>query len=326
MESNINEYGGFLPIELILCNKKKSYYQNYNTISFNTVKAAISLIEKDIEQEDILVPYYLCPNVIAEIKKNFSNVVFYNISKDLLPVLNNLKGKVIYLVNYFGIMDTEIRKYIINNSDTIFIIDNAHSFYFKPIIRKNVYNLYSCKKFFGVPDGGYLITSKIIQNPYEKSYSNSISNYLIKSLEEGTNSCYSEKKEVDNFLNNNYSGISIFSHKLLSLIDYKRIKKIRKKNFKIYQKAFKSINSIKCEPNSIPYVYPLNVGKNIKKELVEKKIYVPTLWNMDTEEANINFELSLKNNTLFLPLDQRYEKKDILNIISFVKELLDKDK
>jgi hypothetical protein len=93
-------------------------------------------------------------------------------------------------------------------------------------------------------------------------------------------------------LNNNYSGISIFSHKLLSLIDYKRIKKIRKKNFKIYQKAFKSINSIKCEPNSIPYVYPLNVGKNIKKELVEKKIYVPTLWNMDTEEANINFELS----------------------------------
>ena len=34
----------------MLCNnRKESYYQNYNTISFNTVKAAISLIKEDIK-------------------------------------------------------------------------------------------------------------------------------------------------------------------------------------------------------------------------------------------------------------------------------------
>ena len=325
METKIKEYGGFLPIELILSsNSKDCYYNKYNLLLFNTVKAAIPLIKDDLKSEDIFIPYYLCPNVIAEIKKNFKNTQFYNINNNLLPVLDNLDGKIIYLVNYFGIMDKLLRKYVSVHKNTVFIIDNAHSFYFKPIIRQNVYNLYSCKKFFGVPDGGYLIASKKIENPYKESYSNSISNYLIKSFEEGTNSCYSEKKEIDEFINKNYSGISIFSKKLLSLIDYKKIKIIRKRNFKIYNNAFKNINKIKCENGSIPYLYPLNVGKNIKQELINNKIYVPTLWNMESEKSNIEFELNLKDYTIFLPLDQRYDKNDILYIINKVKSILEK--
>ena len=320
MESASKEYGGFLPIELTLCNNENGYYDKYNLISFNTVKAAISLIKEDLKIQDILVPYYLCPNVICEIQKNF-NAEFFNIDKNLLPVLEDIDGKVVYIVNYFGAMDKKIIQYVDKHKDTFFIIDNAHSFFCKPIIRENIYNLYSCKKFFGVPDGGYLISAKKINSPYKNSYSSSISHYLIKCLEEGTNSCYGEKKEVDDFLNSNYSGISIFSQKLLSTIDYKKIKKIRKRNFEIYNKAFKNINSIKCEDKSIPYLYPLNIGKDIKKSLVEKKIYVPTLWNMNTDKKNIEFELTLKNNTIFLPLDQRYCENDIAYIIDVVKKL-----
>lgn len=324
MEKQVKEYGGFLPIELNLsCRNRKGYYDRYNLLSFNTVKAAIPLIKDDIKSETIYVPYYLCPNVIAEVKKNFRKVFFYNVNNDLLPVLDNLYGKIIYIVNYFGIMDKKIKRFVNINKKTTFIIDNAHSFYCKPVIRDNVYNIYSCKKFFGVADGGYLISERIIQSPYKQSYSSSISHYLIKSLEEGTNSCYSEKKEIDDFLNNNYSGISFFSKELLSKIDYKKIKDIRYRNFKIFHKTFKFINLIKCEKDCVPYVYPLNVGKNIKNELVKQKIYVPTLWNMNTDEKNISFELWLKNNTLFLPLDQRYNVSDIEYVISVVKKLLE---
>ncbi|MDD5929239.1 MAG: hypothetical protein PUC37_05475 [Spirochaetales bacterium] len=242
MNQNEKEYGGFLPLELNLSSRNpKGYYDKYNLLAFNTVKAAIPLIKDDIKSEIIYVPYYLCPNVISELKKNFSKVHFYNINNDLLPVLDNLEGKNIYIVNYFGIMDKKIKRYVYTNKKITFIIDNAHSFYCKPIIRSNVYNLYSCKKFFGVPDGGYLISSKINNSPYKTSFSSPISNYLIKSLEEGTNSCYNEKKEVDKFLNSNYTGLSVFSKKILEMIDYKKIKRIRHRNFKIYQKAFKKI-------------------------------------------------------------------------------------
>ena len=63
-----------------------------------------------------------------------------------------------------------------------------------------------------------------MHTPYKDSFSNSISNYLIKSLEEGTNSCYKEKKEVDDFINNNYAGISVFAKELLLRINYNKIK------------------------------------------------------------------------------------------------------
>lgn len=308
-----------MPLELFL-GGKESYYKKYNNIaSFNTVKAAIPLIRKYLATDEILVPHYLCPNVIKELEGNFKNISFYNIDKDLLPSISELTSKTVYIVNYFGVMDKRLNSFIKKHKDTTFIIDNAHSFYSKPVMRDNAFNLYSCKKFFGVPDGGYLISKNSISSPYKKTVSNTIANYLIKSLEEGTNSCYLEKKRVDEYINCNYSGISIFSEKLLSCIDYKKIREIRKSNFKIYDDAFGAMNRIKCEQDSAPYVYPLNVGKNIKKELVSEKIYVPTLWaQLLTDEYKGTYEQDLTENTLFLPLDQRYVKEDIEYIIKRV--------
>lgn len=317
------EYGGFLPLELNLGGKLPYYHDYLNILSFNTIKAALPLISKVLESEKILVPYYLCPKVIRELENCFHSVEFYYLNDTLLPQTRDMNGKIIYLVNYFGIMDKAVHNYVVNNPETTFLIDNAHSFYNKPILRKNVFNLYSCKKFFGVPDGGYLISERKIDQIYKMSVSSHISSYLIQSLEEGTNSCYQEKKAVDEYINNNFSGISVFTEELLCRIDYEAIKNIRKNNFCIYQNQFDKINQIKSEEDSIPYIYPLNVGKNIKDKLIKEKIYVPTLWSpcLDKQFDN-RLEQKLAADTLFLPLDQRYDERDIKYISEKVKVLL----
>lgn len=318
MERPKKEYGGFLPLELP--EEKSFYYAKYKyVLQFNTVKAAIPLLQKKLNTDTVYVPYYLCPNVISELKKSFRNVCFFNIDSSLLPKIDDTSNKLIYLVNYFGIMDNHIRKYIKKNKKAIFILDNAHSFYFKPIMQNNVYNLYSCKKFFGVPDGGYLISKEYVAENPDTIFSNEYSNYLIKSLEEGTNSCYAEKKVVDDRINSEYSGISIFTKKLLYGLDYNSIKQMRKRNFKILDKAFSHINKIKCEKSSVPYLYPLFIDINIKKTLIEHKIYVPTLWGQCLEQ-NQEFEKELAENTVFLPLDQRYKKEDMKYIVCLVKQ------
>lgn len=317
------EYGGFLPLELNLGGTQPYYHEYPNLLTFNTVKAALPLISRDLETKTLFAPHFLCPNVIKELEKSFKRVVFYYLDDNLLPKIDNSKGKTIYLVDYFGIMDKVVTEYVNSNQETTFLIDNAHSFYNKPIMRDNVYNLYSCKKFFGVPDGGYLISTRKIDQTYKKTTSSNISNYLIKSLEEGTNSCYQEKKAVDEYINNNYSGISVFAEEILSHIDFEKIKKIRKSNFSIYQQYFRGINQINCEEESIPYIYPLNVNKNIKDKLIKEKIYVPTLWNQLLDiQFNNTFEQKLAADTLFLPLDQRYDEKDIEFISGKVQELL----
>lgn len=320
MERTKEEYGGFLPLELP--KGKGHYYSKYkNVLQFNTIKAAIPLIQKILNIDTIYAPYYLCPNVIAELKNSFKKVEFFNIDKNLLPLIADTNEKLIYLVNYFGIMDSKIRKYIKNNSNTVFILDNAHSFYFKPILKDNVFNLYSCKKFFGVPDGGYLITKEKIADNLPKIFANDYSGYLIKSLEEGTNSCYQEKKEVDQKINSSYSGISFFSERILSGIDYNYIKKVRATNFSILNKHFSKYNNIQCESSSIPYLYPLFLTCDIRKELIQKKIYVPTLWGQCLNQNNL-FEKELTEKTIFIPLDQRYDKMDINYIVSVINSLL----
>ena len=317
------EYGGFLPLELNLGGNNPYYHEYSNILSFNTIKAALPLISNTLKTKKVLVPYYLCPNVIKELEKSFDEVEFYYLNNSLLPQIDDLKEKVIYLVDYFGIMDKAITDYVNKTPETSFLVDNAHSFYNKPVMRENVFNLYSCKKFFGVPDGGYLISERKIEQKYEKTVSSHISNYLIKSLEEGTNSCYQEKKTVDDYINNNYSDISVFSEEILSRIDYEKVKKIRKRNFSIYQQYFGYTNQIKCEEDSTPYIYPLNVGKNIKDKLIKEKIYVPTLWSQCLDKQFDNkLEQKLAADTLFLPLDQRYDESDIKYISEKVKDLL----
>lgn len=325
MERTKTEYGGYLPLELPP--EKQFFYSNYkNVLMYNTIKAAISVIQKTINVSTVYVPVYLCPNVISELQRCFTNVVFVKLDNNLLPIIENTEDKLIYLVNYFGIMDNRIRKYIKKNPNSIFLLDNAHSFFCKPILVDNVFNLYSCKKFFGVPDGGCLITKNQIGTQLPMIFANSYSNYLIQSFEQGTNSCYIEKKKVDEQINLNYAGISIFSLELLSRIDYRRVIKIRKRNFKLYNKAFKN-NIIKCERNSIPYLFPLNVNENIKKKLIEEKIYVPTLWGQVLDENDTyTFEKKLTENTLFLPVDQRYSSNDIKYIIQKIKALLNESK
>lgn len=323
MKRTKKEYGGFLPLELNLGGNQSYYCEYPDLLSFNTIKAALPLIGKILANEKIFVPYYLCPNVIKELEKSFDNVEFYYLNENLLPRIDSPKRKTIYLVDYFGIMDKSVYKYVVDNPETTFIIDNAHSFYNKPILRNNVFNLYSCKKFFGVPDGGYLISDRKIDQAYDKSVSSHISNYLIKSLEEGTNSCYQEKKKVDEYINNHYSGISSFAEELLARIDYEKIKEIRRRNFNIYHQSFEKANQIYCEKDSAPYAYPLNVSKNIKDKLIKEKIYVPTLWSQVLDARFDNtLEKKMAENTLFLPLDQRYDERDIKYISERVQELL----
>ena len=92
-------------------------------------------------------------------------------------------------------------------------------------------------------------------------------------------------------------------------------------SFSILNKHFSKYNNIQCESSSIPYLYPLFLTCDIRKELIQKKIYVPTLWGQCLNQNNL-FEKELTEKTIFIPLDQRYDKMDINYIVSVINSLL----
>ena len=72
-------------------------------------------------------------------------------------------------------------------------------------------------------------------------------------------------------------------------------------------------------------MYPLLLknGHRIKQELIQHKIYVPTLWpNVLEETVPDTWEHFLTDNLVLLPIDQRYSEVDMKYILKVLARIL----
>ncbi len=321
MERTKKEYGGYLPFEL---RKGKEYYSypKEKMQRYNSAKTAIYYACQQFSPKTLWAPQYLCPNVKKTLQEVCGSIQYYNIDKELKPIdVNPQEGDVVFLVNYFGVMVQDYDAYLDEN--ICVILDNSHDFYQEPVMKKGLLNVYSCKKFFGVPDGGYLIGEEVKDYQLEQGLSGARCDYLLGSYEQGTNAWYARKKEMDKLGYCEKCHMSEVTCGILKSIVYDEVRRQREKNYELYQSAFGMKNQIPCRNGAVPYMYPLNAGKDIRKELVEKKIYVPLIWEDTLDDKFLGtWEYDVSKNTLFLPLDQRYDEADIRYIISQVEGLL----
>ena len=87
------------------------------------------------------------------------NYEFYHINEMLEPEIKQINNdSALLYTNYFGIKVEFIQSIIKKNKNII--IDNSQAFYAEPI--NGIDTFYSPRKFFGVPDGGYLSINKKI--------------------------------------------------------------------------------------------------------------------------------------------------------------------
>jgi hypothetical protein len=209
-------------------------------------------------------------------------------------------------------------------------MDNTQAFFSKPIMIKNVYTVYSSRKFIGVPDGGYLIGLDLPDTVYEKDYSSLNSDFLLKSLEFGTNYSYLEYKKKEKSFIDSEREMSELTRRILCSVNYQSIKSIRRRNFSILHSALGHYNrlsenvlqpGLKDIPD--PYCYPFLIEHGIRELLVQEKIYIPALWQeiLDRNETD-TFEYYLSGHLLCLPIDQRYSEKDMQNMINILFKYL----
>ena len=310
-----SEYGGFLPLEL---NPGKEYFEKYEEYlgRFNTVKTSIDVLIRKIGYKKIYIPYYYCPSTTEAIKRTGVEVIFYHIDSTLMPVdLPDEASSMILFVDYFGVCGERIKKYArsIKNAEVVF--DFAHSFFEEPIMEDHRHNVYSAKKFFGIPDGSYLISKTIRLEDEELSYAGSYAEYLLKTYEEGTNSAYCMKKEVDTKLGSEKKAMSLLSVGLLKNADYARVNKQRRANYSILAKEFGRVNMLDLPDSCAAYQYPLLItgGSTVKKELINNK--------EDLKREGNEFEITMMNDCVFLPIDQRYDENDMRYIADTVNRV-----
>ena len=286
------KYGGFINKSLL----KKKINNLPKFFSMNG-RSSFNIIIKFIKPKKIYLPYYACKDLLNVIKLNKIKYQHYSIDKNLKPknkiVLK--KNEYALLINYFGIEN-------IKKSKKNYIYDFSLSFFNST----NKINLYfnSARKFMRTSCGSFLSLKKFDNKIYSDKFDNK---NLPKNYKQFK---YNEKKQkiITKLFPNRYLD------KHLIYQDLKKIKNIRKRNYSFFYKRFKDINMLKLKKKAHgPLYFPLllNNGEKIRKELNKIKIYTPILWKNLKWKKQYSFEYQLAKNCIFLPIDQRYNIRDL---------------
>lgn len=312
----MNEIGGYFELQGF---KNKEYHNK--ALALNLARNCLVYLIKAKSIKKIYLPYYMCSSL--DIVKDYCEIVYYRVNNNFLPIYDEpmADNEYIYIANFFGQIGNNKIKRLKNKYKNI-IIDNVQAFFQKPV--KEIDTIYSCRKFFGVPDGAYLYTDTRINENIEMDYSINRFKHLLGRAEKNAQTYFKEYQENEKELNNQpLLSMSKLTHILLGAIQYQRIKRIRTSNYRYLRKKLEKYNGIKTKNIVGAYSYPFYIenADELRKKLINKKIFVPTLWPNVLELEKVD-EISYKfaKNILPLPLDQRYNEKDMEYICKIIKE------
>lgn len=315
----MKEIGGYFELEQLIDNE---YYKKL--LRFNTARNALLYLLRIKDIKTLFIPYYLCNTVSDTCIKNGFNIEFYNIDQNFMPIFNKrlAASEYLYVVNYFGQIGNEKVNALCERHKNI-VIDNTQAFFQKPL--EKVDTIYSCRKYFGVPDGSYLATDMKDEIGLQYDCSGTRWKHLMGRYEGSAQEYYHDFKDNEEVLNyQTLKKMSMLTRNILGAIDYGNTLKRRNENFLYLKKELEFMNQLDLNIVQGPFAYPiyLNDGLKIKKELAKKKIYIPTLWpNVLKENSEDSLEYKYAANILPLPCDQRYDCNDMKYLVEELIEL-----
>jgi hypothetical protein len=312
--------GGYLELQLPLGNE---YYPNL--VRLNTGRNALEYILKQKGYSKIYIPYFTCEVLLEPVKKLNVDYRFYSIDEQLDPVIDfeMEPGACLLYTNYFGIKQETVQR--LSGQIKNLVVDNCQGFFSPPL--PGIDTFYSCRKFFGVSDGGYLQINKKITKKLKIDSSVNRFCHLIKSIDLGIEAGYRDYQANNIDLENNEIKImSPLTSKILSAIDYAECARIRNRNFKFLHEHLHAQNLFKFnfQDDCSPLVYPfLSNDRQLKLHLIQKKIFVATYWPNVFKWTNSKmYENYLARCMVPLPIDHRYSLHDMLFVLNTLKQFI----
>lgn len=316
----VKTIGGYFQLTLA---QGKEYYPDL--IKLNTSRNALEYILIIKGYTKIYLPYFTCEVLLEPLTRLNIPYRFYNINKALEPIVDFEIGptECLLYTNYFGLKQDTVKR--LKETVKNLIIDNAQAFFSKPLPGTDTF--YSCRKFFGVPDGAYLQINTDDRLILEKDRSANRLGHLTRSIDYGIEYSYRDFIENEEELkDNDIKTMSSLTQTLLAGINYRESKNKRIENFKFLNDNLFLVNELAFVfPEDVAaMVYPLLLSKKgVKAKLIEKKIFVPTYWpNVLKWTTSRTLEYNLAKNVVYLPVDQRYDVNDMAYMVDVLKKVI----
>ncbi len=310
--------GGYFSLELP---QREEYHKD--AIRLNTGRNCLEYILRARKYEKVYIPYYTCEVVLEPFKKLGISYKFYHVDinleiNDQLIVKSN---EALLYTNYLGLKQRYVEQLAAKNGNRL-IVDNTQAFYAKPI--QGIDTFYTCRKFFGVPDGAYLYTDARLEEKLEQDISYDRFAHLLKRIDLSAEAGFADfHKEDDGLIGNPIRRMSKITERMMKSIDYEGVAQKRRANFQMLHEALGKENNIELplEDDAVPMVYPfLSPIEGLREKLIENKVFVARYWpNVLDWTARDDMEYQLVLQMQPLPIDQRCGHEDINNIVELIR-------
>lgn len=306
----MEEIGCHFKFEKIIGN----HYHNTKLL-FSSGRNCLRYIIKEKGIENIHLPYFLCESLSEVCMLENIKIFYYHIDNNFMPININLDQfddkSYLYLVNYYGMFDKQIKELIAKYKYVI--VDNTHNFFDNENYDVDV--IYNYRKYFGVPDGACIVSNDLLYNPsYSMGHSLEKIIEMVSRDETGKYFHYPTFLDADkHFKNEGLKYMSNFTKNYLNGINYKQVLKRRLNNYKMLALSLSKYNQMNLKNKELNYMYPLfvNNGEDLRRYLKENNIYSLKLWpNLNWNGANSK-EISISDNMVLLPIDQRYAEQEM---------------
>ena len=306
--------GGYFELEL------PSHIELHsNAIALNSGRFCLEYILRCRKYSMVYVPFYTCDSAIEPIIKLNIPYKFYHIDENyrIIDNITLLDDEALMYTNYWGLQDDYCLE-LAQKYGSKLIFDYTQAFFSNPIL--GIDTFYSCRKFFGVPDGGYVYTDANVDFDIDQDVSYSRLDSLIKRIDISPEAGYDDfRKCSDSFHNMPIRRMSNFTKRMMGSIDYQQTANIRRENYNILQQAFGG--KILCD-SEVPMIFPYKSenGQTSRSRLIQNRIFVAKYWpNVDDWAGKGAVETNMANNILPLPIDQRYDVEDMKFMIDIIQ-------
>lgn len=310
--------GGYFELELP---RHEEYHKE--ALRLNTGRNCLEYILRVREYEKVYIPYYTCSVLLEPFHKLNVKYDFYHIDNkfEIAQHICLKKTEAILYTNYYGLKDN-YASYLANKYGSQLIIDNTQAFFSKPFNKIDTF--YSCRKFFGVPDGAYLYCEAKRNIEFDIDISYNRFSHLLKRIDLDAQKGYNDYRDANQSLSfQDIKNMSALTQRLMQSIDYCQVNNTRRNNYLRLHQNLKNSNLlvIDIDDNTVPMVYPyMTYDPTLREKLIKNKIYIATYWPNVLEWCSTDStEYNLAKNILPLPIDQRYSEEDMKKMFEIIK-------
>lgn len=303
--NTVDEIGGYFGIE---CGKAPLYHQD--GFYLNLGRSALRYVVRALGIRRMHVPYYTCHTVAEALRSENCEPLFYAIDDEFLPEEDFPRDDFVLYNNYFGVMGANVG--ILSGQYPNLIVDNAQAYYTRPECRAAIY---SPRKFFGLPDGGILVGRDLPRLDLRRATSWENSMHLLKRIDINAQAGYGDFVRSDeNMENVPVLKMSKLTVALMGNIDAESAAKKRVENFSYIRNHLPMQFPFAMSDDDVPMVYPYMTNNiRLRSRLIQSKIYVASYW------PGVRNCGDLQERIIPLPIDQRYDEKDMERIVEVIK-------